>query len=278
MSRISTGWKIAKQSFTVIKHDKEILLFPILSAITTILVVLGIIFLGFGFDLATNSSEYSGLLMLAIIIVSIYFISTFFQAAIITSATIRFSGKNPSFSDGLKGPSKKILTLLAWASINALVGTILEVLKRSSRNRSRGINIGTQIGAGIIGMAWSLITFFTIPAILFENKSAISSIKSSSYLFKKTWGENVTSQFSIGLIFFLLSVPFIILMFLAMLTESIHFIITSAVILVLVIITLNIMSSSANAILKASLYQYAVTGKMPKIYDESTVRNMFVKK
>ncbi|MEK6894872.1 MAG: DUF6159 family protein [Nanoarchaeota archaeon] len=283
MGKIATGWKITKQSFEVIKHDKEILIYPILATIS-IIVVIGILtvlsFLGIlGVTLiSSNLSYFSALVLLAIITICAYFISVFFQAAIVTSATIRFSGRNPTLADGLRGPSKRIFSLFGWAAISALVGTILAALKRSGSNRSKTVAIGSQIGAGLLGTAWNLITFFTIPIILFEKYGPIQSIKHSTHLFKKTWGENVTAQFSIGAIFFLISLPFIVLMILAIMSKNISFIIASAIILVIAIIMIMVVSTSVNGILKAALYQYAKTGKMPKVYDNHTIEKMFVKR
>ncbi|MEK6908974.1 MAG: DUF6159 family protein [Nanoarchaeota archaeon] len=282
MGRISTGWKIVKQSFQVIKHDKEILIYPILAGISILLVIgiLGILsILGIvGASIISPDLSYISLFFFfgAILVVS-YFISTFFQAAIVTSATIRFSGKNPTLADGLRAPSKRILSLLAWGAISALVGTILSAIKRSSSNRSQGITIASEIGTSLLGTAWKLITFFVIPIILFEKQGPIQSIKRSSTLFKKTWGENVTAQFSIAAILFLIILPFILLIILAILSGSQAFIITSIILLTISIIIVNILSISVNGILRAALYHYAISGKMPHIYDNNTVKQMFTK-
>lgn len=283
MGRIATGWSIAKQSFTVIKHDKEILIYPLLAAITIILTIVILLLIGaFGITGASLISAQVGtasaFLFFAVIIVISYFISTFFQAAIITSATIRFSGRNPTLGDGLKGPTKHLLPLLVWASINALVGTILGALKNAGRRSSRGVSIGTQVAASAAGIAWGLVTFFTVPIILFEKQGPIAGIKRSWHLFKQTWGENVTAQFSVGAIFFLISLPFLILMLIAVFSSNLAFIIVAGILLLLAIITINIFSTSINGILRAALYQYAITGRMPHIYNPETVKHMFVRK
>lgn len=282
MGKIRNGWELTKQSFRVIKEDKEILIFPILSGIVTIgfsaifffFFLLGEITLLFT---SQNLANVALWLWFFLFLLGTYFIAIFFQAAIITSASVRFSGKNPSLGDGFKEPIKKIHKLFIWAIISAVVGLLLKIIENLGKGRSRGTRLATSITSSLLGLAWALLTFFTVPILLFENTSTFGSIKRSKDLFIRTWGENVTAQFTIGGVFFLVTLPFIVLFFLSFLSGSIAFIIFSLVLLLLSIAVISVISTSVNGILKAALYKYATSKKMPSVYTPETLQNLFTK-
>ena len=96
--RLSTGWAMAKQSFQVLKLDKELLLFPILSGLACVLVLAsfatpfltGMIDLP-GDNLTTAQQITYGVLGFAFYFVS-YFIIIFFNSALVACAIIRLKG------------------------------------------------------------------------------------------------------------------------------------------------------------------------------------------
>lgn len=269
---ISRGWQITKQSFAVLRADKEIILFPILS----ILITLGVtalaltLFLTSLFGVALVNSESVTMLFLygslLVYFFLLYAIGLFFEGAIVTSATIRFSGKNPTFTDGLTGPLKKLPKIVFWALINAVIALILNIIENVAKRRSNTEGAIASIGTNIFGLAWKYLTFFVIPIILFEQESTIGSIKRSKELFVKTWGENVTAQITTGGIFFFLGVLGFIPLLLAAILGN-HLLITLAIILfALWISAMVVLATSVNGILIAALYQYAIKGKLPAIY------------
>ena len=282
MGRMRNGWELTKQSFRVIKEDKEILIFPILSGVLTIgfAAIFFFFFLLGEITLLLTNQNLANIalwLWLFFFLLGTYFIAIFFQAAIITSATIRFSGNNPTLGDGLKQPMKKIHKIFIWAIISAIVGILLKIIENLGRGRSRGTQAAASIASALLGLAWALLTFFTVPILLFENTSTFGAIKRSKDLFIRTWGENATAQFTIGGIFFLIALPFIALFILAFFSGSISFLISSLIILLLVIAMTSVLSTSVNGILKAALYKYATSRKMPSIYSPESVQNLFTK-
>lgn len=274
--RISRGWTLTKQSFRVLNADREILIFPILSMLLTLGIIalfLAVLVFGlFGLWATGNESFINAYFYLLAFIglIFVYFISLYFKAAVITSATIRFSERNPTLGDGLSGPTKKFPKLFLWALINAVITTILNALNRAAQRRSRGIEIGTSIGTSLFSAAWSILTFFVVPIILFENESTLGSIKRSKDLFIKTWGETATGIVTTGGIFFLLGVLGFIPLLFAFLIGSITLIKLMLLLFFLWVGILIVMATSVNGILTAALYQYAITHRMPHIYDPET--------
>jgi len=271
--RIKKGWEITKQSFGIIKKDKEILVFPILEIVfQIILLILFVVVLLVGGIWASIASKNFGDVLIYIIsliyLFFLYFTGIFFQAAIISSASIRLSGKNPSLGNGLKGPSKKILKLFFWAIITTVVSIILNLISKLGKGKGRGAEIASEVSSGILGVTWSLLTFFVIPVLLFEKEGVFSSIGRSGRLFKETWGENLTAQFSIGGIFFLLGLIGIIPLILGIISGSIGILVGFILLFLLYIGILVVFATSVKGILVATLYRYAITKKEPKVYKE----------
>ena len=51
-----------------------------------------------------------------------------------------------------------------------------------------------RIVIGLVGLAWTLVTFLVIPVFVIENLGVRESLSRSASLFKGTWGENVAAQ------------------------------------------------------------------------------------
>jgi len=277
--RIKRGWEITKQSLSIIKKDKEILFFPILEGVFQLIlfILFIVIFLVGGIWASIASKNFGDVLIYIISLIYLffmYFIGIFFEAAIISSTMIRLSGKNPNLGDGLKGPSRKIFKLFFWAIITLVVSLILNFISKLGRGKGRGAEIAANVGAGIFGITWSLLTFFVIPVLLFEKEGVFSSIGRSGRLFKETWGENLTAQFSVGGIFFLLGLIGLIPIVIGVFSGSVVFMAAMVILFFLYIGILVVFGTSVKGILVAALYRYAVTKKEPKIYT-SSVKGLF---
>jgi len=279
MGTLSRSFLLVKESFSVLKKDKEIMWFPILSSITTLLLLLSFIIPVYT---VTNSqpgnfldSSWFYLLFFIYYLLS-YFVVIFFNTGLITCANIRLNGGDPTFSDGFKNAKRHVAKIFIWALISATIGIILKTISEKS-------NLLGRVVIAIIGMAWSLLTFFVVPVMIFENISVVESIKKSSHLFKKTWGENVVGQFSMGFFFFILAliglIPMAILIFfLASSAVSFIVILPVAALLLMYLVLLGIISSSLNGIFVAALYNYANSGKIPSSYSREVIESAFKEK
>src|SRR3989344_5621828 len=275
----SHSWQLVKESFAVLKKDKEIMLFPIVSGILSVIAFL-LLFVPAGIlTLGNDLSSPLFYLLLFIYYVITSFIVIFFNTGLITCAHMRLNGKDPIFKDGLKHAWKHVGNIFVWSLISATVGLILRMIVDKIENSERLGPIGKLVGMifiGLLGMAWSFLTFFVIPVMIFENKKVFASIKQSGSLFKKTWGENVIGQFSMGLIFGLLFLAGVGAIFLALLSESLIVILVVGVLALFYFTLLVILSASLNGIFVAALYSYAKTGKVPAAYSSELVKGAFM--
>lgn len=267
----SRSWALVKSSFYVLRKDKELMLFPLVSGILSIIMFISLIIPSFYFifitkTLSLNSYVFYGLLFIYYLLSS--FIILFFNSGLVACARIRLRGGDPKFSDGIKAAMKHVGKIFQWALVSATVGIVLRMIS------DRSTLIG-RIIASIIGAAWSLVTFFVVPVLIFENLGIKDSIKQSWELFKRTWGENFIGGFSMSIIIFLFALVGFLPMAIGMYTFSLTSLIAGIAISMIYWVALIIIITSLDGIFLTALYEYASTGKVPEVYDEDTVKNAF---
>ena len=275
MGRFSNSFQLVKESLNVLKKDKELLWFPILSGIFTILIFASFllpIFLKSTRDFAGGVFSSALILWVFLYYLLSYFIVIFFNTALITCANIRLNGGDPKVKDGLKNAFGHFFPILIWALISATIGLILRQIEER-------VGIIGQILVALVGIAWSIITYFVIPVMVFENVNPFKSIKKSAILFKKTWGENLIINVTAGLffaaLFFAVLIPAVLI---ALLSGSLYVIIITAAILILYFVILAIISSALSGIFTTALYNYASTGKVPKAFSPELIQGAFKSK
>jgi len=185
-----------------------------------------------------------------------YFIVVFFNAAIVACAAIRLGGGNPTIADGLRAAASRLPVIAGWALVSATVGLVLRIIE------DRSDKIG-RIVAGLLGMAWTIVSFLVVPILVVENKGPIAALKDSAILLKKTWGEQLASNFSFGMIFFLLAIPAFGLILLGIHLGSGVALMACIGLAVIYLIVLSLIQSALQAIFQTALYLYARDGQEP---------------
>ena len=272
-SSISRSIELVKASWRILLEDKKLLTFPVLSGIVTLLVIatfiLPLIFSNGAHSLATNS--IAGIILLFLFYVVSYFVVIFFNVGLISCVNARLQGKPMTVGEGLSAATRHLGSILAWAIIAATVGLILRMIE------DRAGFLG-QIAAGLVGGAWSLVTMFVVPVLVFEEKGVFDSMKESLGLFKKTWGESVVGSLSIGLVFFAIGiVGFVLVLATTMLHSETIFFAAIALFVVLIAI-LAILASAMQGIFVVALYTYAKTGRVPDAFNRGLVEGAFAPK
>jgi hypothetical protein len=195
----------------------------------------------------------------------IYFVMMYFNSAIVACALIRMGGKDPNVADGLRIATARIPLLLGWALISATVGVLLRMIEERSR-------LAGRIVAGLIGMGFTVASSMVIPILVVEKKDALTALKESTALLKKTWGEQLTSRVGFGLVFFLLSVPAFLLVFLGVTSGDQSLMFFSLGVALVYLVLLSLAQSTLQCIFQAALYAYARHGMVPAGYDAEPLK------
>ncbi len=271
MGSWANSWQLVKQSYSVLMKDKELVWFPIISGMVTLGLLISFIIPLVAAKLFTPSTLFYSIVFLYYILS--YFVIIFFNVGLIACADIRIRGGDPEVKDGMSAAMKHLPQILLWAVISATVGLILRMLSDKLEDNFLG-----QIVLAVLGSAWTLLTFFVVPVMIFENKSVFLAIKSSTGLLKKTWGETVVGQFSISGIFFLLGLVGLVPLAIGFFTGSAMALFIIGVAVVVYWLTLAVISSSLQGIYLTALYHYAQTGKAPEGFNSEVITGAFVEK
>ena len=255
VGRFGRSWELMKISLSIIRKDKEILLFPLLSGI--IMVIIGITFIGgifFAGFLGFVGTPLS-IVLFFIMYLLFYFIGIYFNSAVIGCATIRLEGGDPTVKDGFRIANKNLSAIAGWALLAATVGIILRALEEK-------VGLLGKIVISIIGFAWSMATFFVIPVLIYEKLPLFKSVKRSAHVFKDTWGETFIGHFGLGIIFFLFALVGLIPIILGLMLGGYIGMIIGLIIAIIYWVIIACIGSAAQGILTAALYRFASTGKI----------------
>ena len=279
MGKLSRTMSLMRASWEVLKQDKELLVFPLLSGILCMLVlasfalpVLGTVdWQAAGEGMAASASQAVGrsdaaltaeravrMLWMFLFYVSSYFVIIFFNAGLVACAEIRMEGGDPTVGDGLRAAWQRVGAIAGWALIAGTVGMLL----RATEERSSFMG---RIVAGLLGMAWSMVSFLVVPILVIENEGPISALKRSTRMLKGTWGEQIIGNFSFGLIFLLLALPGIALLVTGFAAQSVVVIVLA----VLYLVVMALAQSALQGIFQAALYLYMRDGKPPQGFDSA---------
>ena len=269
--RLSNGWKIAMSSFKVLKENKQLIVFPVLSGISIILLS-GLFTVGIlavvDWDLDNLNTDGITHYLLAFCFYLInYFVVVFFNMALIHCTRLYFRGEEVTIEKGLKFSVSRLGVIFSWAVFAATVGTILKAIQENS-------GLVGKIITSILGVVWNIAVFFVVPVIAYEGLGPIAAFKRSSQLMKQKWGESLSGTFSLGLVQFLgillVALP---LFFIGM---AIHVI--AGVVLAILGAFVVVAIISATETIFISMVYHNINGDPVKHINQQMVDNLFVQK
>jgi len=280
MGRFARSWALAKASMDVLRADKELLLFPLVSSIATLVVAASFLLPIWGLGLLRGMSDGGGptlalyLLLFAFYLVQ-YFVIFFFNTALVGAAMIRLDGGDPSVGAGLRIAAGKWTTILGYAAIAATVGLLLRALEERAGFLGR-------IVIGLLGAAWTVATYLTVPVLVARDVGPIDAVKESASLLGRTWGENLIGQGGLGLVFTLVYVLVGVsgvglVVFLGTQHLAVAAVV-AACLLLAVFLLLALVQAALSGIYSAALYRFAVAGDAPAGFDGALLRGAFQRK
>ena len=276
---------MTKLGIAVVWSDPELMVYTFLSALFSLLAIGAAISGSVGLDVITSDPDCIGdecgseLVFAHMAIWFVFYmlvsvITVFWNAAIVASAYERLSsGTNPSFSYGIGQAMKCLPQILVWGLIAGTVGLFIQILEGLARGNDAPVplRIVAGIASFIIGIAWWIVTFFMIPMIVLERAGVMDSMGRSTELFKRTWGEDVTSHIGTGILMtlciFVLIGTSIPLMYLGDLG-----VILGIIILAVGLLFTVLFFSTVEAVNRASLFYYAKTGQAPPMAAKVGIR------
>jgi hypothetical protein len=278
MGRISRSWDLVGESFAILWADKQLMLFPVLSGISCVIVTLLLGVSGLAvflpsiraagitpqnFQHFTKSPEVGAAMF--VLYLANYFVIVFFNVALVGVANSRLTGGKWTFDQGLELAWQRKWVILQWAFVAATVGVALRAISERS-----GL-IGRLV-TSVIGVAWNVACYFVVPVLAFEDLSPGAALYRSAELFTETWGERVVGGFSLGIVFFFAMIPGIALFVLAIREGGPSGLLIGAIALGAYMLLLSVISSAVQGVFNAALYRYACDQQVPAGFSRDLIQ------
>jgi hypothetical protein len=118
-----------------------------------------------------------------------------------------------------------------------------------------------KIAVALIGVAWNIATYLIVPVLVFEDLGVMESIRRSTELLRKTWGQQIVGGIAFFWFGLLFTVPGIVLGAIGVATFW-----PLIPVAVAYFIVMAASFSAAGQIFRVALYRYATTGQAPDGY------------
>ena len=273
LGKISNTWALMGNSWQLLKQDKELLLFTLISGICCLAIVASFLIPMIHnarcslptadktnqFETAEQVAFYAKLFLFYF---CNYLVIIFFNSAIIGCVAMRMQGDNPTLADGFRISFSRMPMIVGWSLIAATVGFILRIIE--NKNKTIG-----RLVAGLLGIAWTMVSFLVLPVMVIENKGPFTALKESTAMLKQTWGQQIIGNFSFAVIFFLLFMPVVLVIFLLAMLQNSVLIVTCIILGVVYFITLLLIQSTLQVIFQTALYYYVKNGTAPAGFDSA---------
>ena len=282
-----TSMSILRESWSVLRQDSELIWFPVISTLATI--VLLALILGTGFLIPSIGDWALGLLeapldgslvsssqVLAAIIgflvyYLLYFVVIFCNTALVSCVLMRFEGGDPTVADGLRIAGTRLPQILAWTLLSAGVGAVLSAIEQR-------LSFVGRIIIKLIGVGWSIATYFVVPILAAEGRGPIDSVKRSAQLLRASWGEGLIGNIGLGLIsgfaFLVISAIVALMLWGSIALESTMMTAATVVFCIAAVVIMSTLSQ----IFLAGLYRFATTGEVASGFTSSSFQGAFTSK
>jgi hypothetical protein len=277
--KIRNGWALAKQSWRVLAQDKQLLVFPLASGVSCILVLAGFVAAiwasGVGEDENAASGAIGWLVLFAYYFAN-YFVIVFFNSALVACAMARLRGGNPTARDGLRVARERVAQIAAWALFAATVGVVLRMIE------SRSEFVGRLV-TSLLGGAFTLGTYFVVPVLVAEKLGPYDAFKRSLAIIKKAWGESIVANTGLGIVTFLAMLVLVIptgflAAVLALKVGSFAVALAGMAAVAALMILTTLVGSALSSIALASLYLFATGERVTEAFSGAAMQQAFARK
>jgi len=263
--RFARSLDLARAAWSVVRADKELMLLPVLS-VAVLLLILGSLAVpvallgGLSPDAVNGEPGAVPALGMLVFYIFAYFVTLFFNTALVGAAMIRMDGGNPRLGDGLRIAWERAGRIFGYACIAATVGLLLRALEQR-------IGLIGRIVIKLIGVGWALATFLVVPVLVTRDVGPVDAVKESAELLRRTWGENLIGNLGLGFVFgaayFGLAIVSVGILVLAAQNGRTLFISLVLLVAIVAFLALSALHATMQGVYSAALYRYATDHATP---------------
>jgi hypothetical protein len=197
--------RLLRASFSVLRQDPELLVFPAVAMTLTLL--LGALSFALSVGHGASAHNASGVIFFASLLAAypITFVSLYCGVALAAVLAGRLEGKPMTAGDGWKAARERIGIIAAWTLMVCTVGAALRLIERY-------VPLGAKIIVAIVDLSWTLATMFAVPVLAYENLGPVDVLRRSSRIFRQRWGTQLGGIVGIGVASVFIYIPFVVLL------------------------------------------------------------------
>lgn len=276
------SWNLTKMSFGVIKKDKEMLAFPAIAAFFSVLFTVALLVPTTILPMMHKNLKYGPVQILADLAIyfALAFFATFSNVCVVYTTKTRLEGGDATFMQSVMFAMSRIHLILMWSAVSATVGLFFRALDLAAERAGLIGKILISILRALLAAAWSIITIFVIPAMVYEGLGPFDAIKKSVDTLKRTWGESLIRHYGLGLVTFLLILPaFLLFLVVSAMSAALGvFAIVLLGLLFVYILAVFLVMGVANTVYNTALYAYATQGSAPEGFAPEVLTGAFTPK
>ncbi len=282
MGKFARSWQLLKASVDVLVHERKLLVFPLISGACLLLVLLsfavpaafavGLFTPGHQPQFDTQGSHLGWYVLLFVFYLVSYGVGLFFNTALVHAALVHLDGGHPTVRGSLREAGARWPRILGYAAIAATVGVLLRALEERLGLVGRWV-------VGLIGMAWSVVTFLVVPMLAATDIGPVDAVKRSAHLLKRTWGENLIGNLGLGAFNLVMGLVWLVavagLFALAVATRSPVMIVLVIAFAVLGVLVMALVQTALRGVYSAALYRFATRGEPGGRFDRALLEGAF---
>jgi hypothetical protein len=260
VNRFQRSFRLLSQSLAIIRSDRSLLWFPVLSAVFTVIAVAIVLVPAAVLLLpgatADSAHTWPMLVVAGLAGYAATAVATYFNVALVSCAARSFHGEDTSAGEGMRAANARLGSILLWALIASLVGMVIRAVEQRA-------GLGSIV-ARLLGAGWAIATYFVIPVLAFEQVGPADAVRRSIATVRRSWGESLIGNVGLGIATFLLALP---LIGVGLLGAALVGASPAAGVGLLVVaaglgVVLLVVSSAMGQIYKTAVYLYAETGEI----------------
>ncbi len=274
-STITRGWQLTKQSLAVLRKHKALIVFPLISAITCLILVSLILSPLLHLEvlqLQHREAFYQKDVILLVLLLLILFICNlviFFCNAALISATQNYLTHKPvRLSSAFKTAFTCLPTAITWTIFNTTLGALLRFFQ------TRFNEIGV-LRSTLAGISWTVVSYFAVPVLVLEKVSPFQAVKRSVGLLKETWGSSLVSNLGVGLLVFPLRLLVLVPIGVGLYFGDKSSILIGSSISVVLLLILHLVYSTVRTVLRCAIYHYAMNNSVIPPFDSRSLQHAF---
>jgi hypothetical protein len=255
-SRFGRGWRLTKDSWSVLKSDRSLLAFPIVGSIASVIAFSIVVLPGVGVWAATDQ-WWTALPFAAVALYVATFVTIYTGVGLAAASAQVMEGQDATLRSGLAVARRHTGAIAKWALVQTTVGLIINALQQLAQSQNGLFRIVGLVVSALMSVAWALASFFVIPLIAFEDLTPRDALKRSVSLIKERWGEGVVGSASIGIIVGLAGfLPAILLIFIGIKVGAAGGVVLIAVGAVVLLVA-AVISNTLTQVFRVALYRFA---------------------